>query len=175
MSKMEVSFAACTLEERLKLRDRIQRRANVTCALSTAQLAAAVEYVRSATGGEAMDAHQELVRCGFTWDGVDNSLFKWRFGLLDAIESSGALLQSPCMDCFQKTPEARASLRELASHGPGGTAASFSSGGGSKGATGKKRPLVSCIACGEAIKKFVKGQPVCPCHSDPTQKDDSKK
>jgi hypothetical protein len=164
---MEVSFAACTLEERLKLRDRIQRRANVTCALSPAQLAAAVNYITSTAapgGGGALSPHQELVRCGFTWDGVDNSLFTWRFGLLDAIESSGSLLQSPCMDCFQKTPEARASLRELAAHGEAAHA-----GGGAKAAgAGKKRPAVTCIACGEVVKKFVKGAPVCPCHTDPT-------
>lgn len=162
--KMEVSFAACTLEERLKLRDRIQRRANVTCALSPVQLTAAVEYIK-ASMGESVNAHAELVRCGFTWDGVDSSSFTWRFGLLDAIEGSGALLQSPCMDCFQKTPEARASLRELASHAP-------TSGGDKAGkAAGKKRPASTCVACGEVIKKFVKGAPVCPCHADPTAKD----
>lgn len=165
---MEVSFAACTLEERLKLRDRIQRRANVTCALSPAQLESAVQYILNAAKdvGAAVDPHQELVRCGFTWEGVDNALFKWRFGLLDAIESSGALLQSPCMDCFQKTPEARASLRELAAHGPGGSAASMA-----PKVAGKKRPAVTCIACGETIKKFVKGAPVCPCHAGPKEEE----
>lgn len=93
----------------------IERRLNVTCALSPAQLEKAVDFVMGSRKLSREEAEQELIRQRFCWEAMAAEALKdaleWKKRLLDAIEEAEPV-RNPCIECYQKTPEARAAKRK---------------------------------------------------------------
>ena len=103
---------AATIDERMRAHDRLERRADTYCTLSRAQISPALLYVaNSVSGGDMEKAREALINAGFIWEGQQHTA--WREGLLDEIEKAEQLREGAnCMECFQKTPEAKAMRKE---------------------------------------------------------------